>query len=119
MTPSLVAAQAVPWYALPIMTRWDGPTSWSGASSRCALSGDDEADSEELYLEDFSATMQRSGAKKARPHYDFVDNELNPLLVDVEGSEVKFLAVDQMIDSFRSAREVVFDIPEGLFNLNG
>lgn len=91
-------------------------------SLRTVNADNEQADSEEIYLDDFVGYDARFKGSKKRGHIsDFVDNELNPLfVVDVEGSEVIIPAVDQMIDSYSvGRREVVFDIPEGLFNLNG
>jgi len=89
--------------------------------SRTEKSDDSEDTEEGLYLEDFvgfKAVFKGTG--KEGTVTDFADDGFNPLFViDYDGREVLVPAADDFIESFSARRrKIVFDLPEGLLELN-
>lgn len=74
----------------------------------------------EVYLEDMVGFSARFEGNDLRGTIvGFVDNEQNPLFtLSINGIEVYIPAVDEMVSGFDpDAREVTFDLPEGLLDL--
>ena len=78
-------------------------------------------DDDELYLEDmvgFTATFK--GRDDEGRIVDFEDSDWNPLfIIELDGREVMIPAVDDFIVEYSpSRRSVLFELPEGLLELN-